>query len=81
MKIIYVPDYDTLSKKTAMEIAAQLIQKPDSILGKAEVLAAAAEYVDAETLQEAEAIADEWVFNVLSEAVVMAEEVRAEVMA
>ena len=35
LKIIYVPDYDTLSKKTAMEIAAQLIQKPDSILGLA----------------------------------------------
>lgn len=33
MKIIHVPDYETLSRKTAQLIAAQVLCKPDSLLG------------------------------------------------
>ena len=35
MKIIHVPDYETLSRKTAQLIAAQVLCKPDSLLGLA----------------------------------------------
>lgn len=48
---------------------------------KAEALAAAAEYVDVEILAEAEAVADAWVAEIFPQAVAIAEEVRAEVLA
>lgn len=35
MKIIYAPDYETLSRKAAQLIGAQVLYKPDSLLGLA----------------------------------------------
>lgn len=35
MKILYAPDYESLSRKAAMLIGAQILQKPRSVLGLA----------------------------------------------